>query len=260
MSPVTAADVSALRARTGVSILACKQALDEADGDQEKAIEILRKRGIAQAVKKADRAQSEGAIFIAQNDSKAAVLQIKCETDFVARSDEFISFGQKIAEELLKNGAEKTASYTDSVLPEAVQKMGEHISLGDMQIVEAAAIGTYVHSNRKIGVVIGLEKSEGDMMEKMKDVAMHAAAMNPLYVSPEDVPQEAVDKEREIWKEQMSKEKKPPEIMEKIMLGKEKKFREENALIKQAFVKDQNQTVEQYLGGAKVKTYVRVTI
>jgi elongation factor Ts len=255
---ISAADVAALRARTGVSILACKQALEEAGGDQEKAIEILRKRGIAQAVKKADRAQAEGAIFIAASDNKAAIVELKCETDFVARNDDFIAIGQKFAEELLHKGSDAARTLIDATLPEVVQKLGENITLGELQVIESTTIGAYVHSNSKIAVVIGLDKA-GESA-KAKDAAMHAAAMNPLYVHPEDVPSESVEKEREIWKEQMKNEKKPPEILEKIMLGKEKKFREENALTKQAFVKDQNQTVEQYLGGAKVTTYVRVTI
>jgi elongation factor Ts len=135
--------------------------------------------------------------------------------------------------------------------------MGENISVGSMETVEAAVVGAYVHSNRKIGVVVGLDKGAEDAA---KDVAMHAAALNPLYVHPEDMADELLAKEREIWNEQMKNEKKPPEILEKIMLGKERKFREENALTKQAFVKDPGKTVEQYLGGSKVVAYVRVVI
>ncbi|MBI1812995.1 translation elongation factor Ts [Candidatus Peregrinibacteria bacterium] len=258
MSAVTASAVAQLRARTGVSILACKQALDEAGGDEEKAIEILRKRGIAQAVKKADREQTEGALFVAQNPTTAAIVQLKCETDFVARSDDFLALGKEIAEYLLQNGLAKAQEMLAKRLPEAIQKLGENISVGEMQEIQAPVTGSYVHSNRKIAVVVGLDP-KGDPT-KAKDVAMHAAAMNPLYVHPDDVPAEAIAKEREIWTAQMKDEKKPAAILEKIMTGKERKFREENALVKQAFVKDPTMTIEKYLNGAAVTTYVRVTI
>ncbi len=258
MPPISASDVSDLRARTGVPILACKEALEEANGDMEKAIEILRKRGVAQAVKKADRTQHEGALFIAQNDAKAVLVSLKCETDFVARNEAFSALGQSLAQTLLEKGEAAAKEEAEKAMPEAVQKLGENISLGDMQEVSAPTVGSYVHSNRKIAVIIGLDvPGEG---AKAKDVAMHAAAMNPPYVHPDDVPAELLEKEREIWKEQLSKENKPEAILEKIMLGKEKKFREENALTKQAFVKDANQTIEKYLGSAQIESYVRIVV
>jgi elongation factor Ts len=257
MSPaITAAAVAALRARTGVPMLAVKTALEEAGGDEEKAIEILRKRGIAQAVKKSDRGQSEGAIFIAESNGKAALVVLKCETDFVARNPDFVSMGEAIAKAFLE-GVDKGKSLADGKLPEAVQKLGENITLGETLEVQAPVIGTYVHSNRKIGVIIGMESGD---VTKAKDISMHAAAMNPMYVSPEEVSADSVAKEREIWKEQMKNDKKPADILEKIMLGKEKKFREESSLLKQPFVKDSSMTVEKYLSGAKVTSYMRVAI
>ncbi len=272
MSPaITAAAVQQLRARTGVGIVAVKQALDEAQGNEEKAIELLRKRGLAQAVKKADREQSEGAIFIAETSGssataqKAALVVLKCETDFVGRSDAFIALGQQLASSLVKDGAAKAKALADAKLPEAIQKLGENIGVGETLEVSAPVVASYVHSNRKIGVIIGL--AEGGDAGKAKDVAMHAAAMNPPYLHPDDVPAESIAKEKEIWKEQMKNPStgsgqapKPPEILEKIMLGKERKFREENALMKQPFVKDTSMTVEKYLGGAKVIAYQRVAI
>lgn len=265
MPAITAADVAQLRARTGVGIVAVKQALEEANGNEEKAIELLRKRGLAQAVKKADRRQSEGAIFIAENSDKAALIVLKCETDFVARSDAFIALGLDLANELAKEGAAKAKAAADSKTPEAVQKLGENISLGEIIEVSAPVVASYVHSNRKIGVIVGLDSTPGAEQDpaisaKAKDVAMHAAAMNPLYLNPDDVPAEVVAQEKEIWKEQMKNENKPPEIIEKIMIGKERKFREENAILKQPFVKDTSITVEQRLGGAKIVAYHRVAI
>lgn len=253
---ISAEQVAKLRARTGSGILDAKNALEEAKGNEDLAIDILRKKGKAQAVKKADRMQSEGAIFIASDGKKAALVQVKCETDFVGRSEVFTKFGQDLAEKLLSEGMTSFTAYAAEKVPAAVLELGENISLGDTKEVAAPILGTYVHSNRKIGVIVGLDTGT---TEQAADVAMHGAAMNPTYVRPSDVSQEAVLKEKEIWKEQMKNDKKPPEILEKIMMGKEKKFREENALTTQAFVKDQNVSVEKMLGSAQIKEYVRVS-
>jgi elongation factor Ts len=253
--PVSADQVAKLRARTGVGILDAKNALEEANGNEEAAIDLLRKKGKAQAVKKSDRVQTEGAIFIAAKGEKAALVQVRCETDFVGRSDVFIKFGQGLADTLLAKGKAAFDALAAEQVPAMVLELGENISLGDVKEVSAPVLGYYVHSNRKIGVIVGLE---GGTAEQANDVSMHGAAMNPQYVRSTDVTQEAVLKEREIWKEQMKDDKKPAEILEKIMLGKEKKFREENALLTQPFVKDSAQTVEKFLGAAKVKEYVRV--
>ncbi len=253
---ISATDVAALRARTGVGILDAKGALEEAEGNQELAIEILRKKGKAQAVKKAGREQTEGAIFIATDGKKAALVQVRCETDFVGRSDVFLKFGQGLADTLLSKGKAAFDAYASEKVPAAVLELGENISIGDVKEASAAVLGTYVHSNRKIGVIVGLSAGT---TEQASDVSMHAAAMNPLYVRASEVTAEAVNKEREIWKGQMKDDKKPPEILEKIMAGKEKKFREENALLSQVFVKDPTKTVEKMLGSDTVKEYVRVS-
>lgn len=257
MAEITAAAVASLRARTGVSILACKDALTEAGGDEEKAIEILRKRGLSQAAKKADRDQKEGLVFIKETAGKAAIVLIRCETDFVARDATFQEVGNAIAEEALKNGEDAGKKLAETKIPELVQKLGENITLGNIYLVEAKILGTYLHSNAKIGVVIGLD---GGTAEHARDTAMHAAAFNPGVVSPSEVTEDAVAKEKEIWTAQMAKDNKPDAIKEKIMAGKEKKFREENALLTQAFAKDPNKTVEQYLGGNNVTAYVRVSV
>jgi elongation factor Ts len=239
-------------------MMAVKEALEEAGGDEEKAIEILRKRGLAQAVKKSARDQTEGAVFIAASGNRAALLELKCETDFVARSDDFLALGQELTAILLEHGSEHVRGKAEEKVPSLVQKLGENIGVGDLHEVEAPSIGSYVHSNRKIGVVIGLD-AEGKN-DVAKDIAMHAAAMSPQYKTPEDVPPHAIEKEKEIWREQLSKEGKPAQIHDKIMIGKEKKFREEQSLTKQAFVKDPSKSVEQLLGGSKVVSYVRVSI
>lgn len=257
MSTISASAVASLRARTGVSMLACKEALEEAGGDEEKAIELLRKRGLSQAAKKADRDQKEGLVFIKESGAKAAVVLIRCETDFVARDANFQNAGNAIAEEALNAGEDAAKAVAEKLLPELVQKLGENITLGNVYVVEGKVLGTYLHSNAKIGVVVALD---GGTAEHARDTAMHAAAFNPGVVSPDDVTEDSVKKEKDIWAEQLAKEGKPAPIMEKIMLGKEKKFREENALLTQAFAKDPSKTVQQYLAGNNVTAYVRVSV
>ncbi|MCB9808644.1 translation elongation factor Ts [Candidatus Peribacteria bacterium] len=257
MTTVNASLVASVRARTGVSMMECKKALDEAQGDEEKAIEILRKKGAAAAAKKADREQSEGAVFSATGNGKAAIVTLNCETDFVARDDTFQSVGNELATTLMTGGMDAAKAKAEEKIPALVQKLGENITLGEMSLSEAAVSGVYVHSNGKIGVVIGLSGGSEDLA---RDIAMHAAAMNPSYVSPDDVTPESVDKEKEIWREQLAQEGKPAEIMEKIMVGKEKKFREENALLTQEFVKDPSKLIQDLLDGSRIEEYVRVSI
>lgn len=249
--------VSSLRMRTGVSILECKKALDEAGDDEEKAIEILRKRGLSQAAKKAARDQFEGLVFLAQKEGKAALVLLKCETDFVARADDFRALGEELASLLLTKGTQEVTARADAALPAIVQKLGENISIGAMETVEAPVLGVYLHTNRKIGVLVGLS---GGSAETAKDVAMHAAAMNPRVVAPTDVTADLVEKEKEVWREQLKKEGKPEQIWDKIMGGKEKKFREEHALLSQPFVKDPSMTVQKFIGDAKVQKYVRLAV
>ena len=256
MSDISASAVASLRSRTGISILECKKALDEANGDEENAIEILRKRGAAQAAKKSERNQGEGLVFSASKSGKISLVKLRCETDFVARNDDFLKLGKEFADMALSEGADAVKNATEKINA-AVQQLGENISIGDAHVIEGDVMGCYIHTNNKIGVVIVID---GGSEEMAKDVAMHAAAMNPSYISPEDVSEEEVTKEKEIWKEQLAQEGKPAEIMEKIMIGKEKKFREENALLKQAFVKNPEQTIEQYLNGATIAKYVRVSV
>ena len=257
MAEIDAKLVASLRSRTGVSIMECKKALEEADGDEEKAIEILRKRGAAAAAKKADRDQSEGSVFSATKDGKAALVTLNCETDFVARDDNYQQAGQEIATELVEKGMDAAKAMADEKIPALVQKLGENITLGELQLSEAAVNGVYVHSNGKIGVVIGLSGGSEDLA---RDIAMHAAAMNPMYISPDDVTAESVESERAIWKEQLEQEGKPAEIMDKIMEGKEKKFREENALLTQEFVKEPGKLIKELLDGSDISNYVRMSV
>lgn len=255
--PVSASAVSSLRSRTGVGILACKEALEEAQGDEEKAIELLRKRGIAQSAKKAARDQAEGLIFLQEGNGKAALLLLRCETDFVARDENFQTLGKRLADILFLKGQKIMEADAAAALPALIQKTGENISLGLAQTIEAPVLGCYLHTNGKIGVAVGLRSGARELA---RDAAMHAAAMNPLYVRPEEAPADLLAQERDIWAAQLAKEGKPPQIQEKIMIGKEKKFREEHALLSQPFAKDPTKTVGQHLGGAEVMAYVRVSV
>jgi elongation factor Ts len=253
---ISAKDVMALRQKTGVSMMMCKEALVEAGGDSEKAVDILKTKGEAKAVKKSNRDTGEGRVAVMSDEGKSSMVSVKCETDFVARNDDFVALVDSIAAKTLANG-EGIREDAEKMVQDAVSTMGENLQLGDLRMVEGDVIGSYVHSNGKIGVVIVLD---GGDTEKARDVAMHAAAMAPSHVSPDEVSDDDVAKEKAIWTEQLKEEGKPDEIVEKIMVGKEKKFREECALLTQTFVKDSSMTVGEYLGDAKIAEYVRLAV
>lgn len=243
---VTIEQIKELRDSTGVSTMACKKVLEEAGGDFDKAVDLLRKKGEAKAADRADKATANGVISIKSDGSKMAMVELQCETDFVAMGDDFIALASALAEKLLSGDLAEDASDIPEV-KDAVLKMGENINMANMKLLEGETLGDYVHSNSKIGVVVSLT---GGSVELAKDIAMHAAATNPSVISPDEVEQALVDKEKEIWTEQLKAEGKPDEIIGKIMMGKEKKFREENALLKQQFVKDPEKTIEQLLSEA----------
>jgi len=250
--------IKKLREATGVSMTACKAALEESNSDFEAAIDVLRKKGEAKAIDRAARGTSQGAVFVKVDGKKAGMLLLGCETDFVARGDDYIALGNAIVEKLV-NGSVKTEDREISEVKDAVLKLGENIQVSNMALVEGDVIGDYVHSNKKIGVLVSLI---GGTVELARDVAMHVAATNPAVVSPEEISADLVVHEKSIWSEQLKAEGKPADIVEKIMIGKEKKFREENALVKQAFVKNPDQTIEQLLkdAGATIKTFVRFAV
>lgn len=253
---ITASQVSQLRARTGVSMMACKKALEEANGDEEKAIDILRKKGEAKAATKADRETKEGLIVTKIDGNKAAIVTQYCETDFVAKNEEFVAIANKAAETALSSGLEEAKTEADAAIKELFTKLGENMSI-EIDLLQGEGLAEYVHTNGKVGTVVNLKSADA---EKARDVAMHITAMNPVVINPEDLPDDVVVKEREIWTEQLKQEGKPEAIIGKIMEGKEKKFREESALIKQSFVKDQEKTVEEYLEGNMVESFIRKSI
>jgi elongation factor Ts len=229
----------ALRHKTGVSMMECKKALTQAGGNETTAIEILRKKGADKAAGKSDRTAEEGAVALSGN----AIVSVKCETDFVARNDDFIEFVQSLADEAAEHGEDAAREKFEEEKAEKITQLGENLVFGEAKVLEGEVIGGYIHSNRKVGALASLS---GGNESIATDIAMHVTAMNPAVTSPDEVSDDLVVKEKEIWKEQLREEGKPAEIIEKIMMGKEKKFREESALIKQPFVKEQGMTVEEY--------------
>ncbi|MBN2571167.1 MAG: elongation factor Ts [Ignavibacteriales bacterium] len=261
---ITAQQVKELRDRTGAGMMDCKKALTESNGDFEKAIEILRKKGAAVAAKRAERSANEGLIVtkISEDNKLGVIAELNCETDFVAKSDDFVSFGKamleiiydkkpKTIDELL-NLSINGVKISDG-LNEIIGKIGEKIEISRFKIVEAAsgALMDYVHHGSKLGVLVKVEnlpaEKYNDFSSILKDVAMQIAAMKPICVAREDVPKDLIEKEMDIYKEIALKEGKPANIVEKIALGRMDKFYEEACLLEQPYVKDNAKTVAQVI-------------
>ena len=273
---ISAQDVKKLREQTGVGMMDCKKALVEADGDFEQAVEILRKKGQKVAAKRADREASEGAIVTATTSTGdvGVIAEINSETDFVARNDEFVAFAQSIAEALLAGRpADVDAAKTDvsvdgqplgDALTQMTGKIGEKIDLKRFEIVEATEKGTvvdYIHPGAKLGVLVEMTGA-GNLEEAGRDVAMQAAAMNPIAATRADVPQDVQDKELEIGREQARAEGKPDQILDKIAEGKLTRYFKDNVLVEQPFVKDSSMTVQQMLKkeDAELRRFVRFAL
>jgi len=258
---ITAQDVNKLRKMTGAGMMDCKKALTEANGDFEKAVEILRKKGQKISASRAGKKASEGSIFIksVDNDSKCFLIALNCETDFVAKNNEFKTLGQTIVEVAAENSpssidelmAIKTGDLSVAQkIEELMGKIGEKLEISAYQELAGEKVISYIHANNKLGVMVALKGVNGtDISDAGKDVAMQIAAMNPVAVDKDDVPQDVVDKEVEIGKEQARAEGKPENLVEKIAIGKLNKFYKENTLLNQQFVKDSSQTIAKYLDG-----------
>jgi elongation factor Ts len=255
---ISASLVKELRERTQGGLLECKKALEESGGDIEKAIELMRKSGVAKAAKKAGRVAAEGIIAIASSGKKAVIAEINCETDFVARSDNFINFANSVVnkalaieaksvDELLKATADENKTIAHW-LDELIGKIGEKIVIRRLAYVESPGIiGSYLHGQR-IGVLVKLSIDDAVLG---KDIAMHIAASKPMVISTKDVPAELIQKEREIFLAQVESSGKPPEILQKMVNGKVNKFVDEVTLLQQPFIKDPNIKVSDLLQKAK---------
>ncbi|TQV85650.1 elongation factor Ts [Exilibacterium tricleocarpae] len=267
MAAITAAMVKELRERTSLAMMECKKALVEADGDIELAIENLRKASGLKAAKKADRTAADGVVAakVAADGSYGLVAEVNSETDFVARDENFLGFVGKVVDKAFADKQTDVAALMADGLEEVrqalVQKIGENINVRRLTLVEASdgVVGAYVHSNNRIAV---LTRLRGGNAELARDIAMHVAAVNPQVVKPEQMPEDVLNKEKEIIKAQPDMEGKPAEIVEKMMGGRIKKFLKENSLTEQPFVKDPDVTV----GGlakqadAEVEDFVRYEV
>ncbi|MCW4149739.1 translation elongation factor Ts [Halomonas sp. 18H] len=269
MAAISASQVKELRERTGLGMMECKKALTEAGGDIETAIDNLRKNSGLKAAKKAGRTAAEGAIVtrVAEDGSYGVMVEINSETDFVARDDNFVAFANKVTDAFFTAKSEDVAAIMEGDLEGdrelLVQKIGENISVRRCVVVEAgdqggSLVGAYVHGSR-IGVLTVLN---GGTAEAARDVAMHAAALNPAVALPENMPQDKLDAEKAIILEQPDMAGKPEQIAEKMVQGRLKKYLAENSLVEQAFVKDPNQTVAEYVkaAGGEVLGFTRFEV
>lgn len=260
---VSASLIKELRERTGLGMLECKKALVETDGDVNLAIENLRKVSGLKAAKKAGRTAADGVVItkVAEDGSYGIVVEVNSETDFAARDDGFLAFANKVAGVAFdKKSADLEAlldADIDGEREALVQKIGENIGVRRVALVEASAgvVGSYVHSNNRIAVLVELK---GGDIELAKDVAMHVAASNPQVIRGEDMPEELVNKEKEIIKAQPDMAGKPEEIVEKMMGGRIKKFLKENSLVDQQFVKNPELTVGQLVKNADAEVVSKV--
>lgn len=255
---ISAADIKQLRDQTGAGMMDCKKALTESNGDFEGAIEILRKKGQKLSIKRADREAKEGVVYALVNDdsTKGVVIRLSCETDFVAKNDDFINLAKSFAEIALSEFPASTeellnAKYKNITIGEKVTEqvgvIGEKIELADYERLEAPMVVSYIHMGYRAGVIVGINKSNDAFVEPARDIAMQVAAMKPLAVDKDGVDPSVVEKEIEIGKEIARQEGKPEDLLERIAMGKLNKFYAENTLLNQSFVKDNSKTVAQYL-------------
>ncbi len=265
---ITASLVKELRERTGAGMMDCKKALQDANGDIDVAIEEMRKSGAAKAAKKAGRIAAEGIITIKQDGNNVIILEINCETDFVAKDENFLAFANNVIESIAK----QTPSNVDELMTldisgqsieeanqQLIAKIGEKITIRRFENFSLSGqIGTYLHGSR-IGVIVELDGGDETLA---KDIAMHIAASKPVCVSEDQVPQDMLDKEKEIFTAQAEESGKPAEIIEKMVTGRINKFLKEITLLGQPFVKDPDQTVEKLLksANASVKSFLRYEV
>jgi len=266
MVKITAADVNTLRKTTGAGMMDCKNALVEAEGDFDKAIEILRKKGQKVAAKRADRDSSEGAAIAKVNEGKTegVIISLNCETDFVAKNDTFVSLANELADLALQYNDKDSllaANYNgisvQEKLTEQTGVIGEKIEIGGFRRLSAPFVGSYIHAGNKIATLVGLSAVVDGAAEAAKDVAMQAAAMNPVALDQTGVDKQIIDKEIEIAKDQLRQEGKPEAMLDKIAQGKLKRFFKDNTLVNQDFIKDSKQSVAQYV--KSVDTNLKVT-
>ncbi|HCX2605449.1 elongation factor Ts [Staphylococcus aureus] len=273
MATISAKLVKELREKTGAGMMDCKKALTETDGDIDKAIDYLREKGIAKAAKKADRIAAEGLVHVETKGNDAVIVEINSETDFVARNEGFQELVKEIANQVLDTKAETVEALMETTLPngksvderikEAISTIGEKLSVRRFAIrtkTDNDAFGAYLHMGGRIGVLTVVEGSTDE--EAARDVAMHIAAINPKYVSSEQVSEEEINHEREVLKQQALNEGKPENIVGKMVEGRLRKYLQEICAVDQDFVKNPDVTVEAFLKtkGGKLVDFVRYEV
>jgi len=263
---ITAMQVKELRDKTGTGMMDCKKALVESEGDLEKAIEILRKKGASVAAKRADRDAKEGSVLtkILDNGKTCVILEVNCETDFVANSNDFMSFSNFVLEVIINNkpanleellASELNGSKVEAELTNIIGKIGEKIEVSRFKLIsiENGTFVDYIHAGSKLAVLLQVENTNGVDSEKLvltfKDIAMQAAAMRPLYLVRDEVPTSVIEKEKEIYKAVLSKEGKPEQMLDKIAEGKINKFFQEVCLTEQIYVKDNSKSIKDVIAG-----------
>ncbi len=269
MATITASEVNKLRQQTGAGMMDCKKALVEAEGDFDKAIDILRKKGQKVAAKRADREATEGAVLATTNDANSAgvILALNCETDFVAKNDGFVALANEFLSVAIKEQPENLEallscqidgmSISDK-LTEQTGVIGEKLEISAYHKIEAPYVTFYIHSNNKLASIVGLDQ---EAPEAGKDVAMQIAAMNPLGLTSDEISQEVIDRELEVARDLARQEGKPEAMLDKIAQGRLNKFFKENTLLDQAFIKEGKKSVKQYLkenGDLNVTSFKRV--
>jgi elongation factor Ts len=270
MAQITAALVKTLRERTGAGMMDCKKALSAVDGDLDKAVDFLREKGLSQAAKKASRIAAEGAVasYVSPDAKVGVIVEVNCETDFVAKTDDFKALVSSIAEHIAKTNpkdvealkaSEMNGKKVADIITEKIAKIGENISLRRFvryQLTDGL-VAAYVHAGGKIGVLVDLK---GDDAALGKDIAMQVAATNPAYLNRTQVPAEVLDHEKEVLSEQAKNEGKPEKIIEKMVMGRIQKYYKENCLVDQEFVKDPDTNITKLLkahNNAEIRAYAR---
>ncbi|NDV17879.1 elongation factor Ts [Pseudodesulfovibrio sp. JC047] len=262
---ITAAQVKGLRDKTGAGMMDCKKALVESGGDEEKAVMYLREKGLSKAAKKAGRATSEGLItpYISEDGKTAVISELLCETDFVAKGDDFTGFAKALSEKIanldVTTGSADDLPADVADVTDLIAKLGENMGVGRFaKITTDGVLGVYLHSNNKLAAVVELTGTED--VDLAKDIAMHVAAMNPACKTSDELPQDVLEKEKALYLKQAMDEGKPENIAEKIVTGRLNKFFKEVCLVEQPFIKEDKKTIKQILGGATVASFQRLAL
>lgn len=260
MSTITTEQVKELRDATGVSVMQCRKALEESDGDMDKAIILLRKKGSEIADKKADRNAADGTIFIKHDEKRALTLILNCETDFVAKNEDFVKLGEKLVEIAWTDGEAAAREQAPALISDVVLKIGENIQLGAIEETTGEVVGVYIHHTGKTATVVVL--SGGGSPEVAKDIAMHAAAMKPKYLETSEIDEAARTQVMDVLKAEVDATDKPEDMKAKIMEGKIAAYFKEQTLVEQPFFKAPEKTIGKYASenGATIAKFVMYTI